>query len=170
MVISCRALGRNLESAIITEAIRRAWVNAAPELVQFAFRPGPRNEPARKFLREYTGLDVAEDGAQVRWDAACDCRAASGLPGDVCRRGRRVTPAEVERAVKGVLETVLRRSVRSDENVLRAETSEWDSLCHVELVFTVESTPGIQFEADELPELDSSQALIQRALHHLAIG
>ena len=76
MVISCRALGRNLESAIITEAIRRAWVNAAPELVQFAFRPGPRNEPARKFLREYTGLDVAEDGAQVRWDAA---RAAQRL-------------------------------------------------------------------------------------------
>ena len=81
-----------------------------------------------------------------------------------------MTPAEVEQAVKGVLETVLRRSVRSDENVLRAETSEWDSLRHVELVFAVESTLGIQFEADELPELDSSQALIQRALHHLAIG
>ena len=80
-----------------------------------------------------------------------------------------MTPGEVEQAVKDVLETVLRRSVRSDENVLRAETSEWDSLRHVELVFAVESTLGIQFEADELPELDSSQALIQRALHHLAI-
>ena len=81
-----------------------------------------------------------------------------------------MTPAEVELAVKGALETVLRRSVRTDENVLRAETSEWDSLHHVEIVFAVESTLGIQFEADELPELDSSQALIQRALHHLALG
>jgi FkbH-like protein len=70
MVISCRALGRNLEFAIVTEAIRRAWVDAPPEFVRFVFKPGPRNEPARRFLCEYTGLEVGEDGAELRWDAA----------------------------------------------------------------------------------------------------
>ena len=65
LVISCRALGRNLEYTIVTEAIRRAWDGAAPASVRFAFQSGPRNQPAQKFIQVHRPRGGA-DGALVR--------------------------------------------------------------------------------------------------------
>ena len=78
-----------------------------------------------------------------------------------------MTSAEVEETVNSALEAVLRRKLRRGDNLRRADTAEWDSLRHVELVFAIESSLGIQFGADELAELDSSQTLAVRALRHL---
>ena len=68
IVISCRALGRNIEAEIVTEALRRALQDLPAPEVRFAFREGPRNGPARAFLTAYTGL--APEGAFVSmpWD------------------------------------------------------------------------------------------------------
>jgi acyl carrier protein len=74
-----------------------------------------------------------------------------------------VTRAAVESAIRGVLETVLRRAIAPGENVRRADESAWDSLKHVELIFGVEETLDIEFDADELGELDSYGKLVDSA-------
>jgi acyl carrier protein len=74
-----------------------------------------------------------------------------------------VTRAEVESAVRGVLETVLRRTIPPGENVRRADVSTWDSLKHVELIFAVEETLDVQFDAEELGDLDSYGKLVDSA-------
>ena len=83
LVISCRALGRNLEYTIVTEAIRRAWDGAAPASVRFAFQSGPRNQPAQKFIQEYTGCEARSRGALVSWDSVGAAARAGVLPGDM---------------------------------------------------------------------------------------
>lgn len=65
--ISCRALGRQLETVMIAEALRgmRARVADAGGAVECRFRAGPRNGPAREWLRSVSSADP-EDGGRVR--------------------------------------------------------------------------------------------------------
>jgi acyl carrier protein len=74
-----------------------------------------------------------------------------------------VSRAEVESAIRQVLETVLRRTIAPGEDVQREKESTWDSLKHVELIFSVEEALGIQFDAEELGELDSYSKLVDAA-------
>ena len=78
-----------------------------------------------------------------------------------------MTRSEVETAVRHALETVLRRPLSPGEDVRRADESAWDSLKHVELVFAIEETLDIQFDAEELGELDSCEKLVDSAQSHL---
>jgi len=80
IVISCRALGRNVEHAIVTEALRRALEELPAGEVRFAFREGPRNGPARAFLAEYTGRAPGADGVSVSWDPGRAARLFERLP------------------------------------------------------------------------------------------
>ena len=70
VVISCRALGRNIEQAMVTEALRRGLRDLPASEVRFAFREGARNGPARAFLAEYAGLVPGADVASMPWDDA----------------------------------------------------------------------------------------------------
>lgn len=76
IAVSCRALGRGIEHAMVTEAVRRALLDLPATHVHFELREGPRNAPAREFLAEYVGHPVGPDGATVAWD---DSRAAAVL-------------------------------------------------------------------------------------------
>ncbi len=71
--VSCRALGRRLEPLIVAEAVARAAGALHPgngpipeTTVRFAFRSGPRNEPARRCLEELSSSPPPGDGV-VRW-------------------------------------------------------------------------------------------------------
>jgi FkbH-like protein len=69
VVISCRALGRELESILISEAIRGIVERAddkQPVEVEFAFVPGPRNQPASEWLERFTGR-TQKSGETVKW-------------------------------------------------------------------------------------------------------
>ncbi len=67
--ISCRALGRGLEQLIVVESLVRALPYLAGTgtdpfacAVRFAFRPGPKNAPARQCLEVLTGGPVPDEG------------------------------------------------------------------------------------------------------------
>jgi FkbH-like protein len=55
--ISCRALGRGIESRIVAEAVRAAASALGTHRLRFAYAPGPRNEPARAWLEDALGHD-----------------------------------------------------------------------------------------------------------------
>ncbi len=74
---------------------------------------------------------------------------------------------DVERTVREVLGTVLRREIGVREEVRRAREPGWDSLAHVNLVFAIEGELGIQFSAEELGALDTVERLVDAAEAHL---
>ncbi len=69
--ISCRALGRNVESPTIALALAPVIDQYGLRDVVFKFREGPRNVPARMWLMSFTGVqDIANEGAvTVAWEA-----------------------------------------------------------------------------------------------------
>jgi FkbH-like protein len=64
LCISCRALGRGLEDIIVAKALDTAWPQWPGKPLVFAQAIGPRNEPARQWLRRVAG--DAWDAAGVR--------------------------------------------------------------------------------------------------------
>jgi len=80
IVISCRALGRNIEAAMVTEALRRALQDLPATEVRFTFRQGPRNGPARAFLADYTGMDPEGVFVSMPWDDAKATELMARLP------------------------------------------------------------------------------------------
>jgi acyl carrier protein len=78
-----------------------------------------------------------------------------------------VSRDDIDRTVREVLATVLERRIASREEMRRAQEPAWDSLAHVNIVFSIESELGIQFRADELDGLDSVEKLVDTAYAHL---
>ncbi|MGO9577751.1 MAG: HAD-IIIC family phosphatase [Terriglobales bacterium] len=68
--ISCRALGRNVESTIIARAVAPIVDQYRLHNIAFRFREGPRNLPARMWLTSFTGVqDVAKGTVSIAWRA-----------------------------------------------------------------------------------------------------
>ncbi|HZR01622.1 MAG TPA: HAD-IIIC family phosphatase [Burkholderiales bacterium] len=71
LCLSCRALGRHLESTMVTHALRILAGELPVSRVTFPVRIGPRNGPARKWLATYLGLNIGEAcsdlTAEARW-------------------------------------------------------------------------------------------------------
>jgi len=79
--ISCRALGRRLERLMIMEAVRRAIGSGDVAEVAFAFRPGPRNTPAREWLAEVAGpFPEGAGSVSTPWNAAEVDRLLASAP------------------------------------------------------------------------------------------
>lgn len=74
----------------------------------------------------------------------------------------------VRHAVRSVLSAVLQREVGAGEEVSRASEARWDSLRHMEIVFSIEDALGIEFEEGELAHLDSYSRLVECAERHRA--
>lgn len=66
-----------------------------------------------------------------------------------------------EATVRDILTTLIKRDPPPDENILRSQEQSWDSLQHMEMVFMLESRFGIRFDAEEVPKLDSSEAIVR---------
>lgn len=67
VAISCRALGRGVEDAIVAEALRGTMGTPSPDRIRFAFREGPRNGPAREWLGRLSGGPVEPPEVEVPW-------------------------------------------------------------------------------------------------------
>jgi len=64
--ISCRALGRGMENALILAALERARKKLGGDKIAFAYHRGPRNDPARMWLGQFTGAAlVSEKGTRT---------------------------------------------------------------------------------------------------------
>lgn len=69
--ISCRALGRGLEDALILPALAAMPCAQGCRSVRFVVQVGPRNEPARRWLARLAGIDLALADGRI------DCPAGS---------------------------------------------------------------------------------------------
>lgn len=69
--VSCRALGRNIESPMIALALAPLIDERGLREVAFWFREGPRNLPARMWLKDFTGAQEIAGGSvtTVAWEA-----------------------------------------------------------------------------------------------------
>jgi FkbH-like protein len=65
LCVSCRAMGRHLEDIMIAAAVQ-GIVNELPvETVQFPHVVGPRNQPARAWLKAFSGADIGDQPGRV---------------------------------------------------------------------------------------------------------
>jgi acyl carrier protein len=53
-------------------------------------------------------------------------------------------------------------AVALDEGMTGADVEGWDSVSHIQLVFEIEEAFGVQFAADDIPQLSSVSAIIDR--------
>ena len=82
LCISCRAIGRMLEDVIVTAGLQRI-VDEMPALrVRFPYRYGPRNEPARAWLKAYAGADLTgvQGMVEIEWNEDRVERYVRSLP------------------------------------------------------------------------------------------
>lgn len=89
--VSCRALGRNVESPMIALALAPMMERHGLRDVAFWFREGPRNIPARMWLRSFTGMQDIPSGSatSVAWKAVP--RLAEHLGAPISSRWERTT-------------------------------------------------------------------------------
>ena len=81
LAMSCRALGRGVETPLVLAALRRVNDELGTMTVVFPFVRGPRNEPARRWLTELTGFDPVETGqAVLEWGSADVQARLAGAP------------------------------------------------------------------------------------------
>lgn len=87
LCVSCRALGRNIEDAMIISALNAAIgtvqqaTNARIREIGFAYDKGPRNEPARSWLQKFSGQELDERGfAILPWNVEERAAAVHNLP------------------------------------------------------------------------------------------
>ena len=68
---------------------------------------------------------------------------------------------KVESVVLDIFSTILKRSV--DIRDSRTTLSQWDSLKHIEIIFAIEDELNIQFEEEEIEQLDDIEKIIKIA-------
>ena len=62
--------------------------------------------------------------------------------------------------IRDILGAALGRPIAPGEPVVRAMEPRWDSLKHIEIVFSVEDAFDVQFDEAEIGSLDSLAALV----------
>jgi acyl carrier protein len=62
--------------------------------------------------------------------------------------------------VRQVMSAVLQTDLRADQIVDRASTPSWDSLKHIELLFSLEDACDVKFDREEIVQLDSLDAIV----------
>jgi acyl carrier protein len=79
----------------------------------------------------------------------------------------KLSDTEVKQVIAEILSTTLERPVLENEIVSRQQEGKWDSLKHVEIIFSLESAFNIQFTETEMSELNSSDVILTYVLGHL---
>ncbi len=67
--------------------------------------------------------------------------------------------SEIDLGVREVFATVLERGVAPDEEIERAQEARWDSLKHMELIFSVEEKFDVRFSEREMAQLATLSAI-----------
>ncbi len=73
---------------------------------------------------------------------------------------------KIEATVREVISKVLKRPVNESESIERDTEPKWDSLKHVELLFSLEDIFPIRFDEKELAELNNIDALVESIEKH----
>jgi len=63
--VSCRALGRHLEDVMLHRAIRLVGEGHSVTRLVVPFRVGPRNQPAREWLRQFLAVEVPDSDGDI---------------------------------------------------------------------------------------------------------
>ena len=87
LCVSCRALGRRLESTMLTAALLAMASERAPDKVLFTPRKGPRNAPARRWLEQYAKVTLKDDTSivDVPFDVVARKRLSPAIRTEVVR-------------------------------------------------------------------------------------
>jgi FkbH-like protein len=80
LAMSCRALGRGIETPLILIALRRLIAELGGDHVVFPFVVGPRNDPARRWLTGLPGARLGDDVATMAWDRTAVDELIAGAP------------------------------------------------------------------------------------------
>jgi acyl carrier protein len=67
---------------------------------------------------------------------------------------------QIERVVRAVLATLLKRQFEAGADITRTNTAGWDSLKHMEIMFALEDEFNTEFTEDELAKLDSFTKIV----------
>ncbi|MFO1305815.1 MAG: acyl carrier protein [Burkholderiales bacterium] len=67
----------------------------------------------------------------------------------------------LERDVRALVATVLKIAPVPEAPIERVSCGTWDSLRHVEIVFALEDRFDVQFDEEEFPRMDSTEAIAQ---------
>ena len=80
--VSCRALGRGIESPMIALALAPIVERSGLRDVSFSFREGPRNMPARIWLTSFSGAQEISDRnlTTAVWEAIPKLKEHLGAP------------------------------------------------------------------------------------------
>jgi acyl carrier protein len=73
-----------------------------------------------------------------------------------------VSGDDIESTTRDVFAAVLGRSIDASDDIRRDEEERWDSLRHVELMFTLEEELGVRFTKDDLNSLSTMSAVVER--------
>jgi FkbH-like protein len=65
-LLSCRAMGRGIESAMLNEVKRRCFVEAGCDMLLAEYRPTPRNAPVRELFETHGFKIVATDASGAK--------------------------------------------------------------------------------------------------------
>lgn len=65
----------------------------------------------------------------------------------------------VQRELLSIFRVIFRRDFVYGQDVRRADTQQWDSLRHIELMFAIEDHFGVQFSEHQLATLSSLEAI-----------
>lgn len=71
---------------------------------------------------------------------------------------------QIEQTVLTVLGTVLKLPFSVGMDLRRRDCPAWDSLKHIEIMFTLEEELGMEFNEAELAALDSVVSIVEAAL------
>lgn len=89
LAMSCRALGRGIESQLVLAMLSGAVEDLPVSTVIFPLTSGPRNAPARTWLKRFTGTDPTEgEVARLRWNGEEVAASLSAAPVSISWRKR----------------------------------------------------------------------------------
>ena len=71
-----------------------------------------------------------------------------------------MTVDEMHTEVLQILTVILKKDL-FDGEVKRSEIDEWDSLRHLEVIFSVEDAFSVKFDEEELPKLNTSLVIAE---------
>lgn len=62
-----------------------------------------------------------------------------------------------------ILSNILETEVNENTNVSMQNCEKWTSLAHIDIIMSIEEELDIVFNQDDLPELTSQEAIIQKS-------
>ncbi len=73
---------------------------------------------------------------------------------------------DTNRIVRDIISQTLNRPIGNDEHLARNQAPEWDSLKHVQVMFSLEDAFEVRFDEGELRSLDSIDAIVKAIERH----